>query len=972
METAALEASVYAEEAAAYLGQVLEHRLTQVVPIYIFASHQEFSSSNILPFLIGEGTGGYTDFIRRRVVLPFNGDYAALRHVLTHELVHAYQFDILSGENYGVYPLWLMEGMAEYLSLGWDRSAEFYIRDAVLHNRMPSLAQLQLGLVGGFMNYKGGQAVMLFMRHRGGIKSIGRFLKELRFKRNVSTALGSVFRLPGESFDIELGAFLRARYAGAIAAGENIPDRRLRRVTFRYYDRLGFNIHPTLSHDGKKIAFMSAAGIFPALVIRSTPGPGVARKKVWERRVIIKALRSKDYEEWQPLTNRISFSPDDKTLLVAGRRSGRQALLLVDIKSGTIKKSYEPPFDAMHYPSFSPDGRHVIFTGIVNGRSDLFLFRVSSGELLRLTDDFQYETGGRFSPDGQFVYYSSNKDPDNPGRLDSPGRFIYRLKLGPKSSEGPGPPAGPPVAIVKLSGHAVNPMPGLGGSLIFNSDHTGIRNLYRLENARARNSPAQVTDLIPLTRSRTGISYAGLGLVPDEDFSDREAGEEKLTELLTFTELEEGAFEVKVLPPGIGPGGEESDTPRRLVGVGEVPPNELTFNPAGFNFPMTGSSLDSPLIPRKIGESYEPALTLEGAPFILIAGGTDTDGNTSLSAFGFARLADDLGDHQLRLFLNYVHSPVTVNMDVQYRYNRLRPDFFMGIYRQSGTFPISNFLDFSFNNVLYNPNFRVLDQESAGIYGGVEYPLHRFGSLAAVIEQGRDETLFRQSFPEEREQGDIFQNFQQISLAYIFDNTVYSIFGPLDGQALSLGYSSSVKIDSGDRELSSLSFQYRFAHLFESFNSFVFKTFAGMVSGRDGADFPFRLGGFYTLRGYDFLEFEGTKAFLTNIEYRFNLIDNLNFAYPGRFSLGTIRGIFFFDAGAAFDKAAEFQAYSAAAGVTRDLHLSFGVGIHWVNFLGFILPGTIMKIEWATPYDTKRALPLSKWRGQFSLGFSFD
>ena len=91
---------------------------------------------------IGEGTGGVTEILKRRVVLPDGRDRSAeTDHVLGHELVHAFQFDMTgeaapsaSGNVPAAVrlPLWFIEGMAEYLSLGpVDPHTAMWMRDAV-------------------------------------------------------------------------------------------------------------------------------------------------------------------------------------------------------------------------------------------------------------------------------------------------------------------------------------------------------------------------------------------------------------------------------------------------------------------------------------------------------------------------------------------------------------------------------------------------------------------------------------------------------------------------------------------------------------------------------------------------------------------------------------------------------------------------------------------------------------------------
>jgi hypothetical protein len=91
----------------------------------LYASHPDFEQTNVIQGELGEGTGGVTEPLKRRIVLPLAGPLADTDHVIGHELVHAFQFDITSragssaGQNGAQrLPLWFIEGMAEYLSLG--------------------------------------------------------------------------------------------------------------------------------------------------------------------------------------------------------------------------------------------------------------------------------------------------------------------------------------------------------------------------------------------------------------------------------------------------------------------------------------------------------------------------------------------------------------------------------------------------------------------------------------------------------------------------------------------------------------------------------------------------------------------------------------------------------------------------------------------------------------------------------------
>ena len=76
------------------LEQLFEHRLTGRQPLILYGSHADFEQTNVIPDELSEGTGGVTEPIRRRIVLPLAGPIDESDHVIGHEIVHAFQFDV--------------------------------------------------------------------------------------------------------------------------------------------------------------------------------------------------------------------------------------------------------------------------------------------------------------------------------------------------------------------------------------------------------------------------------------------------------------------------------------------------------------------------------------------------------------------------------------------------------------------------------------------------------------------------------------------------------------------------------------------------------------------------------------------------------------------------------------------------------------------------------------------------------------
>src|SRR5437667_9615421 len=120
-EKAAVEqAGRMAERWYARLSRLLGHRFGTRQPVILYGSHPEFEQTNAIEGELGEGTGGVTEILKRRIILPMGGPLADTDHVIGHELVHAFQFDITTkpgsapGETgANRLPLWFIDGMAE-------------------------------------------------------------------------------------------------------------------------------------------------------------------------------------------------------------------------------------------------------------------------------------------------------------------------------------------------------------------------------------------------------------------------------------------------------------------------------------------------------------------------------------------------------------------------------------------------------------------------------------------------------------------------------------------------------------------------------------------------------------------------------------------------------------------------------------------------------------------------------------------
>src|SRR4051812_33753366 len=174
-EVSARLAAQLAERWYARFSRVLDHTLRSRQPLILYGSQPEFAQTNVVSGSLGDGIGGVTESARRRIVMPFAPTLAETDQILGHEIAHAFQFDMVKG--YGgatAWPLWAVEGMAQYLSAGAnDPEAAMWLRDAVRFDLLPTDASRAARL---FSPYRYGSAMWAYLAGRFGDNAIGDIL----------------------------------------------------------------------------------------------------------------------------------------------------------------------------------------------------------------------------------------------------------------------------------------------------------------------------------------------------------------------------------------------------------------------------------------------------------------------------------------------------------------------------------------------------------------------------------------------------------------------------------------------------------------------------------------------------------------------------------------------------------------------------------------------------------------------------
>jgi hypothetical protein len=231
-------------------------------PIIFYASHPDFQQTNVVGGLIDQSTGGITEGLRTRIIMPFTGVYAENDHVLGHEIVHGFQYDIATTQtgglqNLGSLPLWVIEGIAEYFSVGREDShTAMWMRDAVLRNDIPTIDQLTRS--NRYFPYRYGQALWAYIGGQYGDEVITRIYR-VALREGFERAFQSVLGRSTDSVSKDWHAAVRNAYT-PVLQGRTAPEQAGTRVLARAGGRRGeTDISPSLSPDGRRVASSPAA-----------------------------------------------------------------------------------------------------------------------------------------------------------------------------------------------------------------------------------------------------------------------------------------------------------------------------------------------------------------------------------------------------------------------------------------------------------------------------------------------------------------------------------------------------------------------------------------------------------------------------------------------------------------------------------------------------------------------------------------
>ena len=484
-------AALMAERWYARLSRMFNYELKGRQPLILYGSGPEFQQTTVIPDILGEGTGGVTESFKRRIVLPYGASLSETDHVIGHELVHAFQYDIMAqghsdqarGNEMGLrIPLWFIEGMAEYLSIGpVDQNTSMWMRDAVRRKQLPQISKLDNSYK--YFPYRWGQAVWAYITGRWGDEVIGKMMKSVGRTGDYEVILEGVLGIKLKQLSADWHKSMQEAYTPLIEKTQ-APDK-FAKALFKGVESNPYNIAPSISPDGKELVFLSTRDLFSIDLYLADADTGKIRRK------IISTAVDPHFESIQFIKSAGSWDAKGEKFVFGGVAKGRPVLTILDMKKDKIER--EIPFGELAEilsPAWSPDGRYITFTALTGGVSDLFIYDLKDNVLKQMTRDVFADLQPVWSPDGKTIAFVTERFSTN---LDWVDIGNYELALLDVESG----------RIQKLlgfpNGKNIDPQwTADSKGLYFLSDQNGKTDLYRIDIATGK--------LFQVTNLYTGIS----------------------------------------------------------------------------------------------------------------------------------------------------------------------------------------------------------------------------------------------------------------------------------------------------------------------------------------------------------------------------------------------------------------------------------------------------------------------------------
>ncbi len=370
------------------------------IQFVIYNSFADFKQSNIGYKQHDDyNIGGKTQIVGSKVLLYFDGDYnhlntqiaAGVTKILLNEMMYGGNMaDAFTNSTLLNLPDWFVDGLVAFIADPWNMQMENLVKDKIGTGKFKNFNHLEKddAVLAGY-------SIWHYISNTYGNSAVAEILYMIRLSRNIENGFQFVLGKSVNTINEEwLDYYFQTDVIGIYPSSNPLP------IKIKDQEKI---TQIEISPNGRKMAFVSNE---------------MGKYKIW-----LYDLKTKKQTKIVSVGHKLDRITDFTVPVIAWEPKGKK-LAFISEKEGKIQMNYydiskgkTTTFELQHLQKvlsmeYDKKGKVLLFSAVRQNQTDIFTFEVVGHKLTNITNDKFLDLHPAFSPNNEFIIFSSNRKRD--------------------------------------------------------------------------------------------------------------------------------------------------------------------------------------------------------------------------------------------------------------------------------------------------------------------------------------------------------------------------------------------------------------------------------------------------------------------------------------------------------------------------------------------------------------------------------
>jgi hypothetical protein len=395
-----------AEEELPELEEFIEYGLQRRANIAVYNSFDEMQQSNIGIGIDWQNTGGVTKLVNNKMLIYFDGNHHHLRKQIRQGIAGVLVANVLFGDDLGEFaanqtlldlPKWLTDGYIEYAAEEWNTDLDNQLKNAMLSGEYTNFYQFAFE-----KPLLAGHAFWYYIGNKYGKSKTTYLLYLARIYRNLNSATQKIAK---KKFKDVLRDFMTEesqKYYKDIRGRKLVPKGQLSVVEeIGKKDFIRFNANP------QPRSFAYADVEFKQGKYSVVFHPNFTDRKV----LLTYGARSRE-DEISPNMPILAWDGKGTRLACIYNEKGKLHLFVYDIvnRIKTVEEEL-PQFTQVQDMKYMLDANTLLLSAVKSGQTDIFVYKIDKKTVQQVTNDIYDDLDASFVafPGKTGIIFASNR-----------------------------------------------------------------------------------------------------------------------------------------------------------------------------------------------------------------------------------------------------------------------------------------------------------------------------------------------------------------------------------------------------------------------------------------------------------------------------------------------------------------------------------------------------------------------------------